>query len=343
MTLTETALWGRRGVITIAIFVSLGILSALGYAMWLQYITSHPTPPIEETPTKKFGNLPKIIFPPARVTSSNYSYSINTTTGTLPQLPKLAKVYLIPQAGYSLMSPERSRKLAEKLGFPNGPQLLSTTQFQFTDNNNGTLTIDITTANFHFQRAIKEKEPVSTDSASPAKIPWPSKDNLIQNFKSYLTSKSLLIPELANGSAAVNFTSSSPEDSESVEVSLIPADFEKLPIIPSTPEHGLVKAILTQAKDEAEKYIKVDYDYWPIDKTTSSTYPIKSVDDAFKELNAGVGFISTESPTPQVLITAVYLAYYETEIYSPYLQPVIVFEGANFKAIIPAIKNTTPK
>lgn len=336
MTLTQAATWTRRGIVISVVLILLSILSVLAYNILYQYQKSQQKP-VEEKPEMKFGNLPKLNFPPSRISSSNYSYTIDTVTGGLPKLPKFIKIYFIPQAGLSLMSPDRSRLLAEKLGFPNGPKVLSNTQYNFTDNNFGVLNIDITTGNFHFQKKIMEKNPVSSESAQTVTTSLPDENSLIQLLKDYLSSKNLMVSELASGRGSVSYNGPSAAQSETANVSIIPADFDSLPLVAPAFSHGLVRAKVTKSTEEISRFAKVDYTFWPIDTTTFSTYPLKTADLAFTNLKAGLGFVSIESPSPQVSITSISLAYFQSEEYSPYLQPVVVFEGPGFAALVPAV------
>ena len=330
MTLTQASVWTKRGIVFLILSIILGIVASVGYKIWYQYELSH-RPPVEEKPEVKFGTLPKVLFPSSNISSSNYSYSIDTVTGGLPQTPKLAKVYFIPQTGISLLAPDKAKRLAENLGFPNGQEILSQTRHKFTDNQNGSLTIDLSTGNFHFQRSV------ATDSALLQKIPFSDKDQVIGNFRSYLASKGLLIEDIQKSRAEVVFDSPSPVQSQTAQVSIWPSDLDNLPIVTANLHRGLIGGTLTQATDEKNKVTKVDYTFWSIDKTTFSTYPLKTAEQALSDLRAGLGFINTEPEKPQVSISSIYLGYLESEDYSPYLQPVFVFEGPGFSALVPAI------
>lgn len=83
----------------------------------------------------------------------------------------------------------------------------------------------------------------------------------------------------------------------------------------------------------------MDYIFWPIDLNNFGTYPIKKVDEAFEELKNGEGFIAIEPLRGNVSISKIYLAYYLSEEYTNYLQPVYVFEGSGFASIVQAVKN----
>ncbi|KKR80007.1 MAG: hypothetical protein UU26_C0029G0012 [Candidatus Daviesbacteria bacterium GW2011_GWC1_40_9] len=293
MTLSQTTAVTRKGIVFFGIFLLLVTLSLIGYNLYKQYELAHRKP-IEEKPEMRFGTLPKIKFPAQTVSSSNFTYSLDTTTGELPQVPKLLKVYFIPQTGISLMDADYAKQLAEKLGFPQGPQILATTEYKFTNDQDASLIINITTGNFHFQRQV-----------------IPTKDDPPQG--------------------------SFPEKERLIHLSLWPADIDKMTVITPQFTQGLVRATVTKHTLEANKYIDINFIFWPVDKASSSTYLLKLPAQAFSELKIGQGFVALEPDQPQVSISSVYLAYYQSESYSPYLQPVYVFDGPQFIALVPAI------
>ncbi len=335
MTLTQTAIITRRGIIIIIILMILAISGAVGLNIWYQYQLS-TMPKFEEKPEMKFGLLPKINFPASKVTSSNYSYSLDTTTGSLPQTPKFLQVYFIPKSSITLMAPEKSINLAQNLGFPNGPEIISTNIYRFTDNKNGTLIIDLSNGNFNFQESF---ENIATSSASSVSLP--DKDRIVTDFRNYLQSNNLLIPNIKNGNSAVQYNNGTAQNSTSALISLFPVDFDGFPIITALFNQSLIKAVAIPTNQNQINYFKLNYTYWTIDQTTSSTYPLKTAQVAFDELKSGAGFISIESKIPKVSISSVYLAYLESEEYSPYLQPVYVFEGPDFAGLVPAISTST--
>ncbi len=157
------------------------------------------------------------------------------------------------------------------------------------------------------------------------------------DFRAYLSSKKLLPDELSNGRSSVVVNNLPTFPNQTFDVSIWPADFDTLPIITENSKKSLVKGILTSLSNESDKFLQVDYTYWPIDKTTFATYPTKSSEQAFADLKAGLGYVSLEPDKPQVSISKVYLAYFESGDYMPFLQPVFVFEGPNFQALVPAI------
>src|SRR3989344_8090394 len=106
MTLTQTAIFTRRFIIGFIIFSLASITGYIGYRIWhANYQAS--LPPQEEKPDTNFGVLPLPDLPPTKVASEKFTYSIDTTTGGLPQLGKVIKVYFIPHASTTLLASEK--------------------------------------------------------------------------------------------------------------------------------------------------------------------------------------------------------------------------------------------
>ena len=336
MTLTQTATITKRAIVLTVILIVMTASAKIGYQIWYQHYLS-TLPKAEDRPDQRFGTLPNISFPPNNVSSSNYTYTLDTQTGDFPKLPSSGKVYFIPQAGLSLLAPEKSKALATKLGFTQGPEILSPTSYQFSDGNSGTLLIDLPTANFKYQRNVA--------SPSADLVFQGDQQSIANDFKDYLASVGLLPSDLHDGSSQATFNQNNPSRSNMAEISLLPTPIDELPIVTPT-NKGLVKvkAYAHDKQNVAESsYASVEYTYWPIDTSTVSTYPLKTPTTALNELKSGVGYVIVESLSPQVSITDVYLAYYESSDYTPYLQPMYVFEGQHFKAIVPAVNTTSAK
>ena len=326
MTLTQAAQLTKRSLLSLIILSILGISGLIGYQIWYQnYLKS--LPPEEPYAEERFGQLPKLNILAKVVSTSNYTYSLDTTTGGLPSdLPKVLRVYFIPQTGISVLAPKKAQELAKKLGFNLGVEIISQTVYKYTNETGSYMTIDLNTNNFKIQRVIKVMD--GLESTSSAK-PTTSTDQvrIVGDFKNFLASKGLLADELNKGISKIIDN----------EINLFPADFAGFKIVTPSLRQSLVRATLTEVPSE-EKYSSINYTYWIIDKTESSSYKLKKIEDAFNELKSGRGSIIIEPSKIQVSISNIYLAYYQDEQYTPYLQPVYVFEGSNFASFVPAIK-----
>lgn len=335
MTLTQAATLTKKTVIASIAFVISIVIVMVGYNLWHQYYLS-TLPPVEEKPEMKFGTLPPLNFPPSQVSATNYSYTLDTQTGDLPTTPKLMKVYFVPQGRVSLLDPDKAQKLAQQMGFGIGPEKVSDRVVEYADETGGQISIDLPTANFHFRKA--EASTSATDNSAP-----PSEDDIIKNFKDYLAFYNLLPDELRNSKAAVNYDNFPTNLAKTATVTIWPPEIsdgtEQIPVVTPDYNFGLIKAIVKGGTDKTQMFTEVDYTYWPPDLTTFSTYPLKTATQAFEDLKSGKAYISQQPTNPQVSIATVSLAYYQTEEYSPYLQPVFVFTGPNFTAIVPAISS----
>lgn len=315
MTLTQVAIFTRRAIIALAVLIIVGLFSFIGYKIWYaNYLAS--IPPVEEKPDLKFGSLPEINFPPSKVSSANFSYSLDTTTGNLPTFGKIIKVYFQPKPISTFLAPERSKDIARLFDVDTEPQILSETKYQFAlDKKN--LIIDLDSGNFLFSQSE------ASNSASGAE----GIKNRPVDFKQFLSQKDLLKENLKNG----------PVKELANIISVWPQDIDKIPIKTDNLDISLIYAEVIGSPLELKNYSLLQYIYWPIDTTTFATYYLKTGNAAFEDLKQGKGIIMMEPEKPQVSVTLVYLAYFQNKEYSPYLQPIFVFEGPHFAAFVDAI------
>lgn len=334
MTLTETAKFTKRFLIFTALFSAALLVVWLGSVYYKNYLYSK-VPQIEDKPDLKFALLPKLKFSSNSISSSNYSYSLDTPTGALPEkLPTSFKIYAVPQLGNTFLASDKARGIANSFNFNNGPEILSPTVHKFSDDKGGKFTIDINSGNFDFQKSA------ATPSAqSPGALN--DQPQLVQQIKSFLLGKNLLPDQIAKGRATVNYLDNTqPGESRAALLSLWQEDIGGYKIVTDKFYTGLINATVTSSADQLENYLSLDYTYWPIDLEVFATYPIKSAEEAFTQLKSGNGIIIKEPKSPQASIGSVYLAYFLSKEYPEYLQPVYVFEGEGFVAFVQAVKDT---
>lgn len=329
MTLTNAAVLTKKTMLFAAILLILSFSGWLGYRYYYYNIYLPSLPPPEEAPDVKFGKLPFPLFPEATVSASNYQYILDTETGDLPAgISKILKVFFIPQRSVSLLDPERSLKLADNLGFPNGPQAVTPTIYQYTSDQGGNLSIDLNTGNLAFVRQ---------STATPSAGTLPSSTKLETEFKSFLRKNNLLKPELEGGRMSVLYNNETVRESTNATVSIWQKDIEDIPIITPLFKFSLVRMLTQSGKTDKEKVLSLNYTYWQIDENTFATYPLRSISSAFRDLKDNKGVVIFAPNSTTVSLRDIYLAYYLPENYTPYLQPIYVFEGADFVAYVPAI------
>jgi len=340
MTLSQTAVLTKQ-IIAISIFtLILGGTGFIGYKIWSAYYLAH-LPPVEEKPDTKFGLLPQPDFPKSAVSSSNFSYSIDTSTGNLPKVgidsgfEKLMKVYFVTKTFASLLSPEKSQTLAQNFGITNQPQILSETNYRFQDKDK-TLTIDLDSGNFAYKNeaTISGKESLDND------------DKLVLDFERNLETLGVFKEDLKKGRTKIVLLKNDGNtfiptqlrtEANAVQISLWPKPVDNKPIFTPQFDTSLINAKVYKGAENLENYFSIDFTYYQIELSTFATYPTKSTEQAFEDLKSGKGIVVIEPIKPNVSITSIYLGYFLGELYNPYLEPVFVFEGPHFVAYVPAI------
>lgn len=337
LTLTQTASLTKKAFIFGVVFLVLATLSWVGLSYYRAYQASKiPLPEIK--PDVKFNILPQPNLSINLASSSEFTYDLVTKTGSLPaDLPKIMKVYFISKLGTTLLAPNRASLLAQKFNFKNGPEIIQPTLYRFSDDGSK-FDIDLDTGNFSFERKI------ATESASIQDEIIADRGKLVEEFKNFLSSKGLLVEQLVNDRSSVSYDNPSQQESQTALVTLWQEDIQdgstSYPLVTAKFTEGVIKTTVTKYQDETNKYPNLNYVFWSIDQNNFATYPIKSAVDAFSELKEGKGFVVIKPPFPQVSISSVYLAYLVSDVYTPYLQPVYVFEGEGFAALTAAITDS---
>lgn len=339
MTLTQTAIVVKQIIVISIIFSVLGLVSLVGYNLWHAYYLAH-LPPVEEKPDMKFGILPPPDFPKGKVTPTNFSYSLDTTTGGLPKVgsdigfEKIIKVYFVTQTVTTLLSSDRSQALAEKFNISNPPEYLSETKYRFA-NQNKALLVNLDNGNFSY---INE----ATTSATSL-----DNDNkLVLDFYQFLSSLGVMKNDLRNGRSKIIWLKkdgvffnpvATHSEADAAQISIWPATIDKKQIFTPEFNKSLINATVVSSASGLDNYLSLNFTNYLIDTTTFATYLLKTAEVAFDDLKQGKGVIAIEPGSPQVSITSVELGYYLSENYTPYLQPIYIFEGPNFAAYISAI------
>lgn len=340
MTLSQTAIITKQ-VITISIFaLILGIVSFIGYKIWYAYYLAN-LPIVEEKPDVKFGILPYPDFPKTSVSSSNFSYSVDTTTGNLPKVgeekgfEKLIKVYFVTKTFATLLSPEKSQSLAEKFNIASPPQILSETSYKF-EQDNKTLLVNLDSSNFTYNKEATPSGKETLDNDNKLVADFETVLSVLEVFKEDLKKGRTKILLLKDGAGNLSPTQLRTE-AIAAQISLWPASIDGRSIFTPHFDTSLIFAQVIKGADSLDNYLSLSYNYHPIEQSIFATYPIKTAEDAFEDLKNGKGVVIIEPEKPNISITSIYLGYYLSEKYSPYLQPIFVFEGPHFVGYVAAI------
>lgn len=339
-TLSETASLTQKfikyAIIGIAGVIFLRIVLTTVQKWWL---SRHPTPP--PVPTVSFGKLPKIIFPENKKT---VNVSLETATGSLPDFSDRGFVYNIQSQTPNLLALDRAKEQAKRLGFQGEPQLVSKEEYRFTNQGSlpETLEMNITNGSFTLKKSWQN------DPALLLEKNLPGKEEAIIEAKNFLQQAGLLAQDLKDGEAKVRYlklvgnnfkTAPSLSEADFVRVDLFRSKNEELPFLTANSQEGTIYLVLSGSRINYKRFIEVVYRYFPTEYETAATYPLKSVDLAWQELEKGEGFISSiDAGISQTKVRKVSLAFFDPYTAQKYIQPVFVFEGdANFQAFVPAV------
>ncbi len=336
--LTRTAITARK-IIRYGLygFVLLLIMRSVIKTGLRIYRTAFPPPP--PPPTVEFGILTPIPLP-AQAERDGITYKLETPTGELPTLPEQMKVYFMPQKATTLFSLDEAKTDATTLGFSGKQEQLNSTVYRFyRPEIPAYMEMDI----------INKVFSLSYDLAadpSPLENNPPATETAKAYVKNFLSSANLSHPDLEG---PVTFEYLKVQQQRFVEVvSLSEADLVKVnlyrqaiddyPSLTPKGDEANVWFIVSGSNKRESQVIAGQYHYFPIDLEKSSTYPIKSAEVAWQELQAGGGYIHRIPDSKNVVIRRVYLAYMDPGVPSEFYQPVIVFEGDNdFVAYVPAV------
>lgn len=345
-TLTETAYYTRKairgGILGILLFFFLKIVLDFSLATWRK-INPPPPPP----PTVAFGKLPALKFPPVTdgaSPSASLNYTLETIEGGLPITPPTAAVFFIPKTAANLLSATRAVQFAAQLGFTGEPEKISERLYRWQAPNSPLKKLEIDILTFNFK--------ISYDYASDvgvfAEKNLPTAEEAVREAVSFLERLGLAHPSLINGQSKTSFwqlagstllPTTSLLQADAVRVDFSRENIAERKLLPSHPPEQSVYFIFSGNRNSANRMMEVSYRFWQVEKEQSATYPLKPAASAWEELKAGRGHLARiGKTTPAVVIRTVSLAYFYSEEYQSFLQPIFVFEGdPDFIGYVPAI------
>lgn len=342
-TLTETAYYARKGVNWgITALIAFFVLKALFGAFIDYWNRAHPKIPPANV---AFNKIPSPKFPPSDISGQNFSFTIQTIEGKLPSLPLIGNVLpTVQTTTRSLLSFERMKAQAGKLGFRGEPTSTGPNFWHFTDANYPLRTLEIHELNNNFR--------ISYDYAfDPGIFQEKSsftKEQAIQEAKGYLTNLGLFNTDLSGGSQQgillrlennILMPTQSPSETDAIRVNFYRKDLNKTPVLPASFSKTPVSVLIANVSDSNKRILEVNYNYSLIEVNNVGTYPLRTVNQAYEDLRSEQGYISSlDAGITSVIIRKAYLAFLEPESDEKYLQPVFVFQGDNnFIGYVPAI------
>ncbi len=299
-------------------------------------------PPAPPPPTVTFGKLPKLPFPQKTV-PANLSFTLETAEGGLPKLPTQSKVFFMPKLSPNLLSLDLTKEKAGSLGFKTEPQKVSETIYRFPHKSSpSTLEVNIVTGIFSISYDL------GVDS-SPLQRRPPAAEIAASQIRSYLSSANSLPEDLTGPdnfgylklSEGKFISALSLSEANLIKVNFFRKNYDNLSSLTPDPNEANVWFVMSGAPEREKQIIAGQYHYFPVDEGKFSTYPIKTGQQAWDELNSGKAYVAAPGINKEgdnVKIRKIYLAYYDAGQPTEFFQPIMVFEGdRGFIAYTPAV------
>jgi hypothetical protein len=298
-----------------------------------------PSPP--PAPTVTFSKLPSVYFPEG--INKKFTYEVDTISGELPSLSPSMKVYKMEQLGPDILAVQKASEKMTKLGFNPKPEQISDFVYKWKKSSvpASDLILNIKLSEFNLTSSFLESE----DSLKTQN--FSNKDEAITSATSFLKTLEFYPEEIDEKKTQVEFSKlnsgqlsqvTRAVDSNIATVYFFQKNKDEIPIVYPQGKRSSMKLVIG-AGDLMGKVLDAKFSYQKV-LDESSTYPIKTTQEAYDELKNGNAYIVSHNGSgDKVLIKNVYPAFYSEGKIQKYLTPVIVFEGNNdFLAYVPAVK-----
>ena len=289
-------------------------------------------------PQQAFGKLPAIPFP-SNSENVNLTYSLDTITGLLPNFQEIVKVYKITPIKPDLLALQRTQEKISRIGFTNEGTAISENLFQWTEQSpSQTITFNIFSSDFTYLTPYLTSGNMQIFSNS-GEIKM-----AIDRAKSFLDSMSLFPKDIDMEKTKTTqysikdnslFPATSISNTNIVRVDFFQKDIDDLPIYYEKILTSNINLFVGK-ENKNLKAVEGHYSYKNI-LDESSTYAIKTAEEAFIELKQGKAYIVQKPQDNSIQIKNASLGYYMGEEIKDFLMPVIVFQGDSFIAFVSGV------
>ncbi|MBN1168684.1 hypothetical protein JXA63_02220 [Candidatus Woesebacteria bacterium] len=305
------------------------------------YYKLNPVKPLP--PEVSYGQLEKIPFP-IKESPVKLTYELILPDGELPNFPVQVYIYKMPKVHTNIQVLDSARNKASSLGFdPNGTELVESVYVFEHQEEPSRLTMNIVSGIFSISYDVRANLSIL------GRFP-PSSDEAINTLSSLL-GRANSFPEDLTGPVKHRYLkieetgfkdAISQSDADVIKVNFYRKDYgEEIPsMTPNAVESNVWFYLGGSDRRQNPPIVGGEYHYYPINENEKATYPIKTAQKAWEELQNGEGYIANlGNNDSNIIIRRVYLGYYDAGQYTPYFQPIVVFEGDNdFYAYVPAVE-----
>lgn len=349
----KIAIWIGIGIVALIVlqFLFRLLVAALTRPTGPAVVIIVPTP----TPDIRFGRLPYPKFSVIQQTSAGLSLQLINIEGKPPEASGTGKIFTMPKKLPSLLTNDRAMKFASRLGYTDPPQVLDSRKWVFPFPAQPLLTLSMDRVVLNFQMKFDwHQNPTSV--FGPDGVDRTTAINSINNF---IGNNGLFDDTLFRGKTTVTAIRYDSQVNDLVPVSkftranAVRMDFfrnniENLPVVPpgfnASSTYAIYSPLVASTYTIAMLrfgLVDLSYSYWPVALDDYATYPLRTSDAAWKDLQDGFGTVVHRGTNTEgkIIVREIYLAYLDTSEPQTYLQPIFVFTGDNgFVAYLPAIQ-----
>jgi hypothetical protein len=367
---------GLGGIIVLVIFFRIGVV-----------VKNILFPPKIDPANQAYGKIPFLEFPQSAV-DGEFTYTIDTLDGTLPELPDRLVIYPIVNEEPNLLNLETAKdkiaamQMVDNTGnpLPEIPRGGPTYEWEELTGLQRKVVFDIVAMNFTITSEYLKSNTVLRANSfrnltdSTAVVPTVEEFlNIISLLPEDLDREKTTNPNPEKGyttkpqmfsiAAGELRPSTSLSNAQIIRVDLYQKDIEYkltagtnsnltkfqefemlMPIMYPKPPHSTMNFLLGSGTSSTSiDVVEASFTHHTInlEPEEQATYPIKTAEEAFNDLQEGRAYIAAYSGgEAQILVNDVYLAYYLGEDRQEYLMPVVVFEGPDgFFAYVSAVKD----
>ena len=348
MTLAETQQnmkkWAAYLAVAIIVFYGGRFVLRGGYSVIKMIWPDKPDAPIAG-----FGILPKLNLTSIKI-EGNPEYILELPNSKMPNFPDRQNVYEISEPLPNFLAEQDMKNLAEEMQFSSSYVKVDDATFKWTDGNRArTLNANIVKRDFALETNSERLTTIANNNTTISNLDAETKviqfiksNNLMAGIDAGNIFTTSVVSDIFIGKIRESRTTTDRSKLIKVNVyrNIVEGD-NKFPVLGRNPRDSMVSFYVTNA-EEPENFPIINYIYWPVNygdsgKSEYSLSPITAVWQTIQQGNGVISYLRTENSdyydplqavkVSKVEIRDVYMAYYEQREYSPFLQPIYVFEG----------------
>lgn len=340
MSLTEVSYYLRKLLPFFILLILFFLIVFYSFKLYFLYLENNK-PKSQIIPTV-FGkiNSPQI---KNSTSSANFSFTLDNIEGRPVTTTDSAKVYFIPKPSTRFGYREKIYLMAKTLGFDTEKithRLVD--NFAFFEDSDKKLKIDISNFNFTFE-SIPEPNYLASSSAN-----IPSEKKIEEEAIDFLKKINRYPEELIKGNRRIIYIKYNPglgayTNIDNIkEANLAEVDFyrqypDDVPVV-SPNFFNSQNYVILMFNENDYQVVKAQIAFF--EKSDQyDIYPVKSAELAWDELLKGKArVVAATQGKRDIVIKQISIAYYDSDEYQSFLQPVYVFLGEdNFAAYLPAV------